>query len=328
MKSTSAIVEDNPFTGAASTNVDLVIEVSTTAIVVNPIYYSTLAAGVHAFEIGTANKQIKEIDLSGTPTITEADLESFFIYGCSTTKCVRTYGYITNGSTYYAVKNGSANAKITTLATSCSTVGSLYTSNTLCIDTTNANAKAFINDSTISNYVMTVAQGNIFTGASSSTNGILIRGTKNAYVLNNFEVENNQKYIVKDDSGAYTLYSYSSTGSIMTKVTTASLAAYDLITSTDATFYNIVDLDNTSTKYPNKASLAKMALFECASTGICKNTYGYIKSGERFFAIPKPSGENDIVTPAACGTSKMGGLLTGGKLCLSNDDTTGGTMAD
>jgi len=287
-----------------------------------------LADGVYAFEIGTTSKQITEIDLSqATPTITAADIASVFMYGCYKNKCVRTYGYITDGSKYYAIKNGSANAEVTSLAASCASIGSLYTGNTLCIDSDTANAQAFISNTSKKNFVLT--QGSIFTGATTipANSGILIRATENAFVWNNFEGINERKYVVKVGN-AFKIYSYSSTGSILTKVTTASLDTYDIVNAGNETLYVNV-IDNTSDSYANTGAIASLALFDCDSEALCGQTYGYVKTTDaRYFSIPAPSGTNAVVS-ATTSCSAIGDLLTdSGKVCFAGSGTDGGAMAD
>jgi len=130
-------------------------------------------------------------------------------------------------------------------------------------------------------------------------------------------VEEGEKYILKEGND-YHQYSYSS--GLMTKVTSATdVGSYDLITSTDDTFYRVADLTDTSI-YADSAKVAKVALFDCDANGACTQEYGYYKADSRYFKIGADS--NALVDSTQC--SAIGLLLNTGKLCItSGSETTG-----
>lgn len=81
-------------------------------------------------------------------------------------------------------------------------------------------------------------------------------------------------------------------------------------------------LDSTNATAITK-DISSLAVYNCDTTGnTCKQTYGYIKSSDSsYFSIGTSTDSNAAVVEVQCSKeSDIGGLKSGGKLCLDGTE--------
>jgi len=149
-----------------------------------------LSDGVHVLKIETT-KQITDVAYKeNATTVSAEDSGKLYAYHCKEGDCIRTYGYFKmgTGDGYYRLKSGVASTKVADGQTTCT--GKAYGD----LDTTGGNfclgedeGVPIVTDTSTTYTMIPNKQGNIFTAVAADSGHILLKSTKYALILDNFE---------------------------------------------------------------------------------------------------------------------------------------------
>eukprot|EP00833_Pecoramyces_ruminatium_P004822 jgi/Orpsp1_1/1178854/evm.model.c7180000066966.1 len=135
-----------PASGVFSSSASVILIKSTD----NAYYYDNLYSGDAIVLTGAGTK----IESTGITDANKAKLQAFT---CDATGvCTQVAGFVTDGTNYYQLKASAVADDITsTVATTCTTAGSLYSDGKLCLTTDVKDAISFSSDSEKTEYYMT-----------------------------------------------------------------------------------------------------------------------------------------------------------------------------